>query len=157
MIRWLKKHQPVASRVSIIHGDFRLGNFMYDGDEFVALLDWEQVHLGDPLEELAFMYWALWSLDALVPLDDLIVMYEQATGFPVDREALAFYRVFIELKMLVVLLTGCKSYFATEGRQLRYGGPAGYEMTRNAELRVIEELARGGPSLAFDAYRPAGA
>ena len=58
--------------------------------------------------------------------------------------------------MLVVLLTGCKSYFATEDRQLRYGGPAGYEMTRDAQLRVIEELARGGPTLAFDAYQPAG-
>jgi aminoglycoside phosphotransferase (APT) family kinase protein len=157
MIRWLKKHQPVASRVSIIHGDFRLGNFMYDGDDFVALLDWEQVHLGDPLEELAFMYWALWSLEALVPLEDFVARYEEATGFPVDRDALAFYRVFIELKMLVVLLTGCKSFFATEHRQLRYGGPAGNEMTRNAELRVIEELVRGGPSLAFDAFQPAGA
>ena len=28
-------------------------------------------------------------------------------------------------------------------------------MTRDAELRVIEELVRGGPTLAFDAYRPA--
>ncbi len=82
MIRWLKKHQPVASRVSIIHGDFRLGNFMYDGDEFVALLDWEQVHLGDPLEELAFMYWALWSLEALVPLEDFIACTRRRPGSP---------------------------------------------------------------------------
>lgn len=155
MIRWLKKHQPMASRVSIVHGDFRLGNFMYDGDELVAMLDWEQVHLGDPLEELAFMYWPLWSLEALVPLEDLIARYERATGFPVDRVALAFYRVFIELKMLVVLLTGCRSYFATEERLLRYGNALGNEMTRDAELRVIEELVRGGPTLAFDAYRPA--
>lgn len=155
MIRWLKKHQPVASRVSVVHGDFRLGNFMYDGDDFVALLDWEQVHLGDPVEELAFMYWPLWSLGALVPLDDLVARYEQASGVPVDRDALAFYRVFIELKMLVVLLTGCRSYFATDDRQLRYGGPAGYEMTRDAQLRVLEELASGGPTTAFDAYRPA--
>ena len=68
--------------------------------------------------------------------------------------ALAFYRVFIELKMLVVLLTGCRSYFATEERLLRYGGALGNEMTRDAELRVTEELVRGRPTLAFDAYRP---
>ena len=59
MIRWLKKHLPVASRISVIHGDFRLGNFMYENDRIVALLDWEQAHVGDPLEEIAFMYWAL--------------------------------------------------------------------------------------------------
>ena len=83
------------------------------------------MHLGDPVEELAFMYWPLWSLEALVPLDELIAQYERATGIPVDRAALAFYRVFIELKMLVVLLTGCRSYFATEERLLRYGVPSG--------------------------------
>ena len=65
--------------------------------------------------------------------------------------------MFIELKMLVVLLTGCKSFFATEERLIRYGGAAGFEMTRDAQLRVIEELVRGGPTLAFDAHRPAGA
>jgi aminoglycoside phosphotransferase (APT) family kinase protein len=59
MVRWLKKHQPVAARVSVIHGDFRLGNFMWDDNGIVAMLDWEQCHVGDPLEEIAFMYWPL--------------------------------------------------------------------------------------------------
>jgi aminoglycoside phosphotransferase (APT) family kinase protein len=154
MIRWLKRHQPVAAKVSVVHGDFRLGNFMYEGDHIVALLDWEQVHLGDPVEEIAFMYWALWSLAAFVPIDELVTMYEAAGGTHVDLDALAYYRVFIELKMLVVLLTGLKSYFATPNRQLRYGAATAGEMMRDAQLRVIEELANGGPTVAFDAYRP---
>jgi aminoglycoside phosphotransferase (APT) family kinase protein len=148
---WLRKHQPVASRVSVIHGDFRLGNFMWDDSGIVAMLDWEQCHLGDPLEEIAFMYWPLWTLEPLVPIKEMVARYEEASGLPVDPEALAFYRVFIELKMAVVLLTGVKSYFATEQRQLMYGSSMAFEMLRECQLRVIDELLAGGPTIAFDA------
>ncbi len=149
MIRWLKKHQPVACRVSVVHGDFRLGNFMHEGGRIVAMLDWEQAHVGDPLEEIAFMYWALWSLESVIPLRKFIARYEAASGIAVDHGALAFYRVFIELKMCVVILTGVKSYFATEERQLRYGGPANIELLAASQLRVMEALAAGGPTIEF--------
>jgi aminoglycoside phosphotransferase (APT) family kinase protein len=149
IIRWLRKHQPVASRVSVIHGDFRLGNFMWDADGIVAMLDWEQCHLGDPLEELAFMYWPMWTLEPLVPLDELVRRYEQASGIPVDPDALAYYRVFIELKMAVVVLTGLRSFYATPERQLTYGATLGYELVRECQLRVIDELLNGGPTMYF--------
>ena len=151
MIRWLRKHQPVASRVSVIHGDFRLGNFMWDADGIVAMLDWEQCHLGDPLEELAFMYWPMWTLEPLVPLGEMVRRYEEASGIPVEPEALAYYRVFIELKMAVVLLTGLRSFYATPERQLTYGATLGYELLRECQLRVIDELLNGGPTMHFTA------
>ena len=135
----------------MVHGDFRLGNFMWDADGILAMLDWEQCHLGDPLEEIAFMYWQLWTMEPFVPLEDFINRYEQARGTVVDRDALAFYRVFIELKMAVVLLTGIKSYFATEERQLMYGSSMAFEMLRECQTRVIDELLTGGPTVAFDA------
>lgn len=152
IIRWLKKNPPEAGRVSIVHGDYRLGNFMHEDGSIIGILDWEQVHIGDPVEEIAFMYWSLWSMEPICPLEDFVQRYEAVTGTPVDRGALAYYRVFIEFKMLVVLLTGLRSYFATPERQLHYGGGLTTKMIRDAELRVIEELARGGPSVAFDAY-----
>jgi aminoglycoside phosphotransferase (APT) family kinase protein len=149
MIRWLRKNPPTASRISVIHGDFRLGNFMWDDAGIVAMLDWEQCHVGDPLEEIAFMYWPLWSLGSLVPLREFIHRYERASGIPVDDRALAYYRVFIELKMCVVILTGIRSFYATAERQLMYGATTGFEMLRECQLRVIDELAAGGPTVEF--------
>ncbi len=149
MIRWLRKNAPVAPRVSVIHGDFRLGNFMWDTSGIVAMLDWEQCHVGDPLEEIAFMYWPLWSLGALVPIREFMARYEQASGIPVDDAALAYYRVFIELKMCVVILTGIKSFYATPERQLVYGATLGFEMLRDCQRRVIDELTTGGPTVEF--------
>jgi aminoglycoside phosphotransferase (APT) family kinase protein len=155
LIRWLKKNCPIAGHVGVVHGDYRLGNFLLEDERIIAILDWEQVHVGDPLEEIAFMYWCGWSLESICPIEDFVAHYETATGRAVDRNARAYYRAFIELKMLVVLLTGLRSYFATEARQLHYGGAQTNEMIRDAQLRVIEAFARGGPTVAFDAYRKA--
>jgi aminoglycoside phosphotransferase (APT) family kinase protein len=149
MIRWLRKNAPVAPRVSVIHGDFRLGNFMWDDAGIVAMLDWEQCHVGDPLEEIAFMYWPLWSLGSLVPIRELVERYERASGIAVDDAALAYYRVFIELKMCVVILTGIKSFYATPERQLMYGATTGFEMLRECQLRVVDALSGGGPTVEF--------
>lgn len=156
LIRWLRKTAPVASRISVVHGDYRLGNFLQENGHIIAVLDWEQVHLGDAMEEIAFMYWELWTLDPVIRIEDFVRRYEARSGQPVDRKALAWYRLFIELKMLVVLLTGSRSYFATEERQLQYSGPQTNQMVRESELRAMRELARGEPTVAFDAWKTAG-
>lgn len=155
LIRWLRKNLPTASRISIVHGDFRLGNFMYDETGIVAMLDWEQAHLGDPVEELAFMYWPLWSLEPLVPIEELVRRYEGASGITVDPRSLAFYRAFIELKMSVVLLTGIRSFFATDHRQLAYGTSTALYMLGECQRRFIQELLDGRPAVPFRADGPA--
>ena len=47
-----------------MHGDFRLGNWLVeqrgDGATLLGVLDWEMVHLGDPLEDLAWCSCELW-------------------------------------------------------------------------------------------------
>lgn len=59
--RWLERHlPPPGPRLALVHGDYRTGNLLYDGEGRIrGVLDWEMAHLGDPLEDLA------WSLDPL--------------------------------------------------------------------------------------------
>ncbi|HEY1750280.1 MAG TPA: phosphotransferase family protein, partial [Caulobacteraceae bacterium] len=55
-IRWLARNPPPpAAKLSVVHGDYRSGNFLHDGEgRMIAVLDWEMVHLGDPLEDLGW-------------------------------------------------------------------------------------------------------
>ena len=58
LIEWLPAHLPVDGdeRTSIIHGDYRIGNVIFDPTELRirAVLDWELATLGNPLADLAY-------------------------------------------------------------------------------------------------------
>lgn len=69
-VRWLRGHQIEAvSKPVVVHGDFRLGNFLVSDRGISAILDWELVHLGDPMEDLAWLCLRTWRFGA----DELIV------------------------------------------------------------------------------------
>lgn len=56
MIDWLHEHLPEDDgRVSLVHGDFRLDNLMFDPQhpKIAAVLDWELSTLGHPFADLA--------------------------------------------------------------------------------------------------------
>jgi aminoglycoside phosphotransferase (APT) family kinase protein len=106
---------PETGPVSVVHGDFRTGNFLREGTSVRAVLDWEMVHLGDPLEDLAWAASRLWRgqtklAGVLVPCDQFYRMYEEAGGHPVDRERLRFYDLLAGVKMAAIMLTGLRAY-----------------------------------------------
>ena len=107
---WLKTHQPVAKRISLVHGDYRLGNFLFESNRITALLDWEMAHLGDPVEDIAWAYRALWTPEMHLTLDDFIAHYAASGGPAVDPDTLLFYRLFGEIKHAVISLTAARSF-----------------------------------------------
>lgn len=69
-VRWLRRHKIDGPPESVIvHGDFRLGNVLVSDQGISAVLDWELVHLGDPMEDLAWLCLRTWRFGA----DDLVV------------------------------------------------------------------------------------
>src|SRR5271156_6403671 len=56
--RWLSAHMPQAQAATIVHGDYKLDNLMWDlsGTEprAIALFDWEMSTIGDPLADLGW-------------------------------------------------------------------------------------------------------
>jgi len=61
---WLKAHIPQSQPSTIVHGDFKLDNVMWDTagsvPKAIALFDWEMSTIGDPLADLGWMvtYWS---------------------------------------------------------------------------------------------------
>jgi aminoglycoside phosphotransferase (APT) family kinase protein len=116
---WLRKHAPRAGRVGIVHGDFRLGNFLYHEGRVTALLDWEMVHLGDPLEDIAWAYRFPWTLQPVLSLEEFVDRYNVLAPEPVDAERLNYYRILGEAKHCVISITAARSFFDRRTTNLR--------------------------------------
>ncbi|MEX2160047.1 MAG: phosphotransferase family protein [Dehalococcoidia bacterium] len=119
-IAWLRAHQPVAQKVSIVHADYRTGNFLVDSARITGVLDWEMVHLGDPIEDVAWVCIRSWRwagdsrVGGLLQRDDFYRRYEAASGLTVDPDAALFWEVLGNLKLAVIFVTGARSF--VEGR-----------------------------------------
>jgi aminoglycoside phosphotransferase (APT) family kinase protein len=88
---WLAANLPQTSEVTLVHGDYRLGNVMFAPQRpprVVAVLDWEMAAVGDPLADLGYLT-ATWADrdDSPNPMLDLSAVTRLA-GFP-DRGTLA--------------------------------------------------------------------
>ncbi|MDB6105714.1 MAG: aminoglycoside phosphotransferase [Gammaproteobacteria bacterium] len=56
LIEWLPAHIPPGVDTTLVHGDFRIDNLIFDPSEprVVAVLDWELSTLGHPLADFAY-------------------------------------------------------------------------------------------------------
>lgn len=114
--QWLSERQPVADHISLLHGDYRNGNFLFDEGTgtITAVLDWELGYLGDRHSDLAYAMLPGWGHpdesgrylnSGLVHTDTFIAEYERISGLPVDKERLDYYLV-LNLYWAVVALIG---------------------------------------------------
>ncbi|MFA5628420.1 MAG: phosphotransferase family protein [Thiohalomonadaceae bacterium] len=124
LFRWMKKNAPEPTRLSLVHGDLRPGNFLYDSEGITALLDWEMAHVGDPLEDVAWIYRALWSPEKFLPLDEFVSLYEQNLGQRVSRRTLKFYQIFSEMKFAALSVTASYSVASGESANMRHADRA---------------------------------
>lgn len=120
--RFLKRNPPpAAQKISVVHGDYRSGNFLFDPEgDIRAILDWEMAHLGDPLEDLAWALDPLWSHGdpmhpaGLIARADAIKQWEKASGLKADPHALEWWELFASLKGLGIWMSAAREY--AEGR-----------------------------------------
>jgi aminoglycoside phosphotransferase (APT) family kinase protein len=59
-LHWLDRHRPPPRPAHLVHGDFRLGNFMVHGPAITSLLDWECAHLGSGAEDIGWLCTRSW-------------------------------------------------------------------------------------------------
>lgn len=69
LIEWLPGSVPEQERVSVVHGDYRIDNMVFNADKpkVQAVLDWELSTLGDPMADFTYllMQWIMPGLEGL--------------------------------------------------------------------------------------------
>lgn len=149
-IRWLRRNPPPPPpRISVVHGDFRTGNFLYRQSEILGILDWEMAHFGDPLEDLAWSFMRAWQwardglAGGIVQRDDAIRIWEEKTGLRVDPTALRWWDVFSCLKAQGIWLTGAQE-FASGGSNELLLAFTSYWLINSQDKFLLETLGRLG-------------
>ena len=123
-VLWLRRGLPATDEITLVHGDYRTGNFLVDGGRIAAIVDWEMVHLGDPMEDLGWACMTLWRGESpymchLLEREQLYARYEQRSGRRVDRARVHFYEVLATVKMAAIMLTGLHAFREGRTRDLR--------------------------------------
>lgn len=146
-VRWLEKNLPApAQKLSVVHGDYRSGNFLHRDQQITGILDWEMCHLGDPLEDLAWSLDPLWCwanpqlAGNLLPHEQAISIWEAASGLTVNRSDFFWWRVFAALKGLAIWISSSEDFHNGESKQsiLAY---AGWVMTDRQSRILLDYLS----------------
>ena len=153
---WLHANLPESRDATIVHGDYRLGNLMFDVAPPVRLLgvlDWEMATLGDPLADLGYLTANLAErgrpgnvMTELQPVtreagfpggDELAARYAELTGRSIT--ALRWYRVLAIWKSAIFLEQSYKRYISGSDQDPWFA-----------------EMGEGVPALVAHARREAG-
>ena len=147
-IRRLRRNPPPpAQKISVVHGDYRTGNFLHDGEgKIIAILDWEMAHLGDPMEDLGWALDPLWGhfdearIGGMMPRQQALALWERTSGLKVDARALDWWSLFNAVKGQAI--------WTSSAREFRDGGGkdpvlalSGWYTARRHDKIIADRLA----------------
>ncbi|MGH8491718.1 MAG: phosphotransferase family protein [Moraxellaceae bacterium] len=111
VLRWLRENAPASPKTTLVHGDFRHGNFIVNENGLAAVLDWELSHSGDPMEDLGWLCVNAWRFGVVdKPVggfgqrEALFAAYENAGGQRVDPQVVRYWELFGCFKWGVICL-----------------------------------------------------
>lgn len=114
VLRWLRRNPPPPpQRISLVHGDYRTENFLFEDGRVTAVLDWEMAHLGDPVEDLSWWLLDNWRYDrehpelvgAFFPREEFVARWERASGLTVDDTSLRWWTLLSHVKANAIWIT----------------------------------------------------
>ena len=110
-IRWLETHLPRPAEAVLCHHDFRTGNYLVEGADLTAILDWEFAGWGDPHEDIGWFCskgWRFARLDreagGIAERVPFYRGYERESGRLIDPVRVHFWEVLASVRWAVIAL-----------------------------------------------------
>jgi aminoglycoside phosphotransferase (APT) family kinase protein len=147
VLRRLELTRPAPRPPAIVHGDFRMGNLLIAETGITAVLDWELVHVSDPLEDLGYLCVPAWRFGGAEPVagagsyETLLDAYRQAGGCDVTVDELLWWQAAGTVWWGVLCLVQASRHLsgATRSVELAAIGRRACEQEWDA-LAVLEQL-----------------
>lgn len=139
---------PPPPRLSIVHGDYRIGNFLHDGAGAIsAITDWELAHIGDPMEDLAWALDPLWAQGrhrlaaGLIAMEDAIEIWEDEADQDFDAERFQWWSLFSCVKGVAIWLSSARAFHENRRNDPVLAFSSWYCLTRHNQI-LADRLAK---------------
>jgi aminoglycoside phosphotransferase (APT) family kinase protein len=146
---WLRENRPPARDPVVVHGDFRIGNLVVDEHGLVGVLDWEFVHLDDPVRDIAFALVRAWRfgvpqkrLGGIGDVEPYVERYNELTGRDVTAAELDYWELAGNVGWAIGCLTQMQRHLSGQDRSVELAtlGRLGAEV----EYEIVHLLERLG-------------
>jgi aminoglycoside phosphotransferase (APT) family kinase protein len=124
-LRWLELHSRPASEITLVHQDFRTGNYLVDERGLTAILDWEFCAWGDPMSDIGWFCAKCWRFGAtdreaggIAARAPFYRGYEAASGRRIDPTAVHYWEVAAHVRWAVIALQQAARHLSGAQRSL---------------------------------------
>jgi len=136
-LRWCELRAPAPWDVTLIHRDYRTGNYLVDTGHLTGALDWEFAGWGDPREDIGWFTARCWRFGAsereaggIARVDPFLDGYARVSGRRATRFDLDYWQVMAHLRWAVIALQQAQRHVA--------GGERSLELALTG--RIVHEL-----------------
>ena len=110
-LAWLERNAPPQGAMTLVHRDFRTGNYLVNEGKVAAVLDWEFAGPGDPDEDLGWFLAKCWRFGKIAleaggvgSRETFLAAYERTAGRTVDRGRIGYWEVMAHVRWAVIAL-----------------------------------------------------
>lgn len=147
-LRWCETRAPAPADVTLIHRDYRTGNYLVDGGRLSAVLDWEFAGWGDPREDIGWFTARCWRFGAndreaggIAGLDAFMRGYERIAGHGIGRADLDYWQAMAHLRWAIIALQQAQRHVAGGERSMELALTG--RIVHELEYELLQLIARG--------------
>lgn len=144
-LNWLEDCAPEPGPTVLCHCDFRTGNYMMDGEELTAILDWEFATWSDPSEDLGWLCSRSWrfgqdqrEVGGVGDRSDLLAGYQEISGTSIDPRHVSYWEVMALVRWAMIALQQTRRHISGEQRSLELALTG--RMVPQMELDLLQQI-----------------
>lgn len=151
-LRWLETHAPAApARLTLVHHDFRTGNYMVHAGRVTGILDWEFCEWGDSNEDIGWFCAGCWRFGEVAKeaggigsRDAFYRGYEAVNGCTIDRDNIPYWEVMAHVRWAIIATQQGARHLSGVDRSLELAltGRIASELELQA-LLMIRDMGKG--------------
>lgn len=138
-MRWLEQNAPISDTLTLIHGDYRIGNFIVGERGLHAIIDWEFSHIGDPHEDLAWGCVRDWRFGkghlhfgGISNRDSFVEAYMATGGVKIDLEKLDYWEILGNMRWAITCLSQADRHLSGQDPSVEFASLG----RRSAEMQL---------------------